>query len=152
LYYTIDVFSMYSNPIQLSVQLVTRVDILCLTRNDNMHMRRVHQSRFYLAVAWDTVRYSRLCTTDTCALIIRAVRVCCHYTSKLSFRTRLLQHHKRIKLRQPALTEDLFREPLRTLARTVTHGQGLCGREFEGLGEAFSKLLFGGSVKTCNKI
>ena len=72
----------------------------------------------------------------------------------ISLRTRLLQLDKRIELRQPALAEDFFGESLCTLARAVAHGQSLCRRQLEGLGEAFCELLFCGSVEACesNKI
>lgn len=70
----------------------------------------------------------------------------------ISLRTRLLQINKRIELRQPALAEDFFGESLCALARAVAHGQSLCGRQLEGLGEAFCELLFGGSVEACDGI
>jgi hypothetical protein len=70
----------------------------------------------------------------------------------ISLRTRLLQLDKRIELRQPSLAEDFFGESLCTLARAVAHGQSLCGRQLEGLGEAFCELLFGGSVEACDGV
>lgn len=66
-----------------------------------------------------------------------------------SFGTRLLRGNKCIELRQPALTEDLFRESLRTLARAEAHRESICWWEFESLREAFRELLFGGSVEAC---
>jgi hypothetical protein len=44
-------------------------------------------------------------------------------TYQTSLRTDLLQLHKCIKLLQPTLTKDLFREPLRALTRSETHSQ-----------------------------
>jgi len=70
----------------------------------------------------------------------------------ISFRARLLQLHKRIELRQPALAENLFGESLCTLARAVAHRESLCGRQLKRLGETFCELLFGGSVKTCDGV
>jgi hypothetical protein len=117
-----------------------------------MHILTLSRSKHYDGIAEVTVctRSSSnmlLCFSLSMPSRIHALMA----EAPISFRTRLLQLDKRIELRQPALTKNFFGESLRTLARAVAHGQSLCGRQLEGLGEAFCELLFGGSVEACDK-